>query len=362
VPNHQHITEFGGLPVVEFSGWTDILNGYVNAVEWASNRRVPHPAMPPSPEPLIRAVADPESVAWRLRDAHPVPTFLGGVSRRLPRLEEFPDYARRFADTVGAAHVRALVLGHVSDGDYGFGAVTARDTLIGLAPELTNLRSLFFGDILQEESEISWIAQTDLAPLLAALPDLTEFTVRGANGLGLAVGRHAHLRRLSVQSGGLPGAVARGIAAADLPALEHLELWLGDEEYGNDTTPEDLAPVLSGEAFPRLRSLGLRNADNIDVWVRAVTEAPVVPRLHTLDLSLGTLVDEDAELLLATPALRGLRRLDLHHHYLSEEAAERVRAEFTAAGVEVDVSDPQEPEIDEDGEEIIVYRYPAVAE
>jgi hypothetical protein len=96
--------------------------------------------------------------------------------------------------------------------------------------------------------------------------------------------------------------------------------------------------------------------------VRAVTEAPVVPRLHTLDLSLGTLVDEDAELLLATPALRGLRRLDLHHHYLSEEAAERVRAEFTAAGVEVDVSDPQEPEIDEDGEEIIVYRYPAVAE
>jgi hypothetical protein len=365
MPTSQHITEFAGLPVMQFTGWNAVHNDFSIALAWARNRGEPHSDLPPSYEALFRAVAVPSAFAWRLRDLAPIHTFHDGATQVSPRAEEFPAYMLRFAQTVRASDVRALIMGYVfddSDDEHGFAAVRAREQLVELAPRWPNLRALFFGEVLQEECEISWIENTDLTPLLAAFPDLTEFTVRGANGLGLAVGRHENLRRLSVQSGGLPGALARQIVAADLPALEHLELWLGDEEYGCDTTPDDLAPVLSGEAFPGLRSLGLRNAQDIGVWVKAVTEAPVVSRLHTLDLSLGTLTDEHAEILLAAPALRGLQRLDLHHHFLSEEMAERVRAEFTAAGVETDVCDPQEPDVDGYGDEVVLDYYAAVSE
>jgi hypothetical protein len=336
--NGSHITEFAGLPVVEFVNLDTLAQEYPEPVQ-------PHGL-------LDAALKDPGSIAWRLRMEEP-----GGE-----QLEDLSAYLERFTREVDPAAIRALVIAHIPIEDYWFESEEVRDRLVALAPRLPNLRSLFFGEVLQEESEVSWISHGDFASLFAAFPELTEFFVRGTGDLRLRIGRHENLRRLTVQTGGLPGQVVRDVAASDLPALEHLELWLGVAGYGNDTTTEDLAPVLSGEAFPRLRSLGLRNAQNTGVWVRAVAEAPVVSRLHTLDLSLGTLGDEDAQVLLDAPALRGLTKLDLHHHYLSEEAAERVRAEFTAAGVEVDVSDPQEPEIDEDGEETIVYRYPAVGE
>ncbi|KOX16003.1 STM4015 family protein [Nocardiopsis sp. NRRL B-16309] len=335
--HHQHISEFAGLPVVEFPGLDTLDHAPPNPVQ-------PHAV-------LAAALEDPGSVAWRLRMEEP---------DEEPR-EDLPAYLERFVREVPPHTVRALIVGHVPD-DYQFMSDEARDQVAGLASRLTNLRSLFFAEVVSEESEISWIEHGDLTPLLAAYPRLTGFTVRGTDGLGLGVGRHEHLRRLTVQTGGLPGQVARDVAAADLPALERLELWLGQEEYGNDTTPEDLAAVLSGDAFPRLRHLGLRNAENADDWARVVAEAPVVFRLDVLDLSLGSLTDEGAELLLAAPALHGLQRLDLHHHYLSEETAERLRTEFTKAGVETDVSDRREPHVFEGSGGVVVSRFPAVGE
>jgi hypothetical protein len=59
--------------------------------------------------------------------------------------------------------------------------------------------------------------------------------------------------------------------------------------------------------------------------------------------ALGALRDEDAAVLLDVPAFRSLELLDLHHHFLSEDMAERVRAEFAAAGVDVDLSEPKDP-------------------
>jgi hypothetical protein len=235
-----------------------------------------------------------------------------------------------------------------------------RDRLIKLAPKLTNLRSLFFGDILQEENEISWIEHGDLAPLVTAFPDLTEFTVRGGSGgLGLRIDEHRWLRRLTVQSGGLDPQVVRDVCAS---SLEHLELWLGIEEYANGlTTPDDLAPVLSGKAFPKLRHLGLRNSERTDFWISELAEAPVTATLESLDLSLGTLTDAGAQTLLDSPVFRRLKRLDLHHHYLSEETEGRVRAAFTEVGVEIDVSGREEPEEGWDDEEEFHY-YTAVSE
>ena len=134
-------------------------------------------------------------------------------------------------------------------------------------PQPPSLRSGFVGDIHSHEWELSWIGQPDLAPLVAAFPRLEELAVRGAASalggeLSLHVPSHGALRSLTIQSGGLPGSVAREVASSGLPALEHLELWLGVGDYGGSTWPRDLGSVLSGEAFPELRYLGVRNAES----------------------------------------------------------------------------------------------------
>jgi hypothetical protein len=76
-----------------------------------------------------------------------------------------------------------------------------------------------------------WIQQCDVSPLFAAYPRLEHFCVRGADGLSFGALRHDRLKSLIIQSGGLGANVVREVAA-DAPELEHLELWLGDENYG----------------------------------------------------------------------------------------------------------------------------------
>ncbi|MEE2036535.1 STM4015 family protein [Nocardiopsis sp. CT-R113] len=337
MPNSAHLTEYADLPVIEFP---------------PSEAGDPAPYHPlPSSEELAAAVAAPESAAWRLR----IDQF------EAPR--DFPAYFARFVAEVDTSRVRALVIGMWGDG-YDTPPTVPRDLLIAHAEAFPSLRALFFGDIVYEENEISWIQQSDLSPLAGAFPALEELTVRGTGDhavgdsvLDLHLPEHTGLRTLTVQSGGLPGRVSRGIASSGLPALENLELWLGVDTYGGDTAPRDLAPVLSGEAFPALRYLGLRNAEGVDDWIAVLAEAPVTASLDVLDLSLGTLTDAGGRALVdAADAFRHLRRLDLHHHYLSEETAERVRAALP--GVGVDLSDVQTPR-SHDGE---AYYYTAVAE
>jgi hypothetical protein len=352
MPNDQHAPEFGGLPVVEFTGWDALLSDFQTAMYWARNRREVDPKRPASYDRLFEALAAPESVAWRLRTRSGGPPEPRAYVPGKPT-QDLDAYLDRFTDVVPPEAVRALVVGHLCTYDEPYGTEmdfeAVRDKLIELAPRLTNVRSLFYADVIQEEIEISWIEQTDLAPLVAAFPELAEFTVRGGGcgGLGLRVDGHTALRSLTVQSSVLHPEVVRDVSASSLPALEHLELWLGGDFYSKDgkvtVTADDLAPVLSGEAFPGLRRLGLRNTERTGYWVRALAEAPVTPTLEALDLSLGTLRDEDADVLLDAPAFRDLERLDLHHHFLSEDMAERVRAEFAAAGVDVDLSEPKDP-------------------
>ncbi|HZX37358.1 MAG TPA: hypothetical protein VFF37_03305 [Streptomyces sp.] len=55
------------------------------------------------------------------------------------------------------------------------------------------------------------------------------------------------LRTLRFESDRLPPDVINNVAAADLPALECLEMWIGDEE----TPWEGLATLLAGDRFAR---------------------------------------------------------------------------------------------------------------
>ncbi|WP_329138984.1 STM4015 family protein [Streptomyces sp. NBC_01476] len=300
----EHLKELHGLPAFEFPA--------------------PGEAMPELPAP--------DTVAWRLAlDPY------GDTSD--------PDFAgcwERFAAVVDLTGVRALIIGpwgEVYDNDSG----DVVEQLVAARDRLTGLQAVFIGDLEMEEAEISWIEQSDVTPLLTAFPGLREFGVRGGTGLRFPPVRHEGLRTLVFQTGGLPAQVVRGVAASELPALEHLELWLGVESYGGDATVDDLAPILAGGRFPALRHLALRNSEIQDEIAAAVASAPVVAQVTSLDLSLGVLTDDGAAALLTGQPLIHLDRLDLHHHFVSEAVVQRVRETLEPAGVKVDLSDPCEP-------------------
>jgi hypothetical protein len=95
----------------------------------------------------------------------------------------------------------------------------------------------------------------------------------------------------------------RAVAASDLPALEHLDVWLGvDDGHGEVADEFDLEPFCAGTGC-------LYCAPTVGMENSAVHGQP----------------------------LTHLRRLDLHHHYLSEHMMERLRAAFPKT--EVDLGD-----------------------
>ena len=202
------------------------------------------------------------------------------------------------------------------------------------ATRLPKLRAVFLGDILDSEQELPWIAQSDVTPLLAAFPGLEELHVRGSAGLAFGGTRHAELRRLVIESAGLSGDVVRAVLEAELPALEHLELWLGSEDQGASVTMDLLEPLFEGRLFPKLTTLALKNAETADLLAASIAKAPLVERLQRVDLSLGTLSDEGAEALLASEPIRRIYELDLRKSFLSPEMIKRLH---TTQPVIVDV-------------------------
>jgi hypothetical protein len=275
----QHLTHFAGLPVVEFD---------------------------PN-----KGVLDPAGRAYRV-DGDPYRRKPIG-----PRLKAFLDDQR-------SAQATALLIGQW--GESGDGPDEVLDALVEAAPRLTSLRSIFLGDIIYEELEISWIGQSDPAPLLAAFPDLEDLWLRGTENLEFSPVEHDRLRALAIQTGGLPAEVVRAVLQSELPALEHLELWLGEDNYGGTVGLDDLRPLLEDCPFPNLVSLALRDAPIADQVAVALVESPLVRRLHALDLSLGTLSDEGAQALLRLRALApNLERLDVHHHYISDGVLAQLR-------------------------------------
>jgi hypothetical protein len=266
----------------------------------------------------------------------------------------FTDLYMRFLKEPAAGGVEALVIGMWNPAQEGDTAERVVENLVSTRERLPALKALFLGDITYEENEISWIEQTDISPLFTAFPQLEVLGVRGGNGLSLGRPSHPKLRTLTVEAGGLPRRVVREVCAADLPALEHLELWLGAENYGGDATLDDLAPILSGRLFPRLTTLALRDCEWADDLAVALVDAPVLARIKSLDLSLGNLGDRGALALAAAPVAAGLQSIDIHHHYVSDEAV----AKLNALGPHINAEGRKEPDTWDDEE----HRYIAVSE
>lgn len=244
-------------------------------------------------------------------------------------------YAQLF-EGEGLESVRALVFGCWNfEGDGKVSVIT--DLLLENVSKLPNLKALFLGDVISEDCEVSWLEMDDVSKLWQAFPQLEILWIRGGEGLSLGKFQHENLRELVLQSGGLPKKVIDEVFQADLPNLEHLELWLGDEGYGGDSNVDDLKPLLTGSIFPKLKYLGLKNSEYSDDIAKAVAEAPILDRLETLDLSEGTLGDEGAEALCKSEKIGKLKKLDLHHHYMSDEMMNQI----SQLPCETDVSDQE---------------------
>jgi hypothetical protein len=263
----------------------------------------------------------------------------------------FSDLLTQFLADPNVSNITGLIMGMWDDDDSSRSAI---EMLVNAHQKLVNLTGIFIGDIVGEEQEISWIQQSDFSPLLPAYPQLEYLRIRGNKGLVLGELNHDRLKTLIIETGGLSVDRVREVCGAQLPQLEHLELWLGDDYYGGDVTVEDLAPILNGNLFPKLTYLGLRNSCIVDAVAIAVANAPILEQLQVLDLSLGNLTDAGATALLAGPKINQLEQLDLHYHYLSETAIARLQQ----LPISVDTSEVQQAEMG-DGE---VYRYIAFSE
>ena len=255
-----------------------------------------------------------------------------------------------YLSKVDKGQLEALVIGPWNE-PHDNGPDEALDRLAELAPQLPNFKALFVGDMTYEDCEISWIIQgTRYDHLLQAFPQLQALRIRGSTSLQLPPVTHAGLRELVIESGGLPLEIAQSLAASKLPALEHLELWLGSDDYGFEGDVAAYQQVLQQLRTPSLRVLGLRDSQITDGLAAWLAGESWVASLETLDLSLGTLGDEGAKALLASPHVTALKRLDLSHHYISPALQEQLRAAIP--GVVLD--DPQDPDDDD--------RYVAVGE
>ncbi len=275
------------------------------------------------------------------------------ISTHYDAEEGIVDCFNTFLEDPRVGEISGIVIGcWITDVDESSEEIV--EALAAAREQLPNLKAIFLGDMTYEEAEISWIVQSDVSPLLTAYPQLEYLQVRGNQGLSLGALQHDRLKSLVVETGGLSVDVVREVCNAQLPELEHLELWLGIEDYGGDTTVDDLQPILTDQLFPKLRYLGLRDSEIADEIAIALADASVLEQIKVLDLSLGTLRDVGAEALLNNPAIAQLEKLDIHHHYVSDELVTRLEE----LGIELDASDRQEEE--EYGDES--YFYVAVSE
>ena len=260
--------------------------------------------------------------------------------------EDFAGLVAQLAAHPNAGELEALVIG-AWESDSLDDATAPIDAVMKHAGAFPKLRALFFGDCETERSEISWLECGNQVALAHCFPNLEVLHIRGS-GSGTMTGiALAKLHTLIIETGGLQPQVVRDVLAGKLPALRHLELWLGTSEYGGETTIADLEPLLEGRVHTGLTYLGLRNSEIADQVAFAVSQSGLVATVESLDFSLGTLGDEGFLALAQMAPSPKLRKLDVSHHYAGPGAVKALKAEVKARGVTLDSSDFQD-EDDED--------------
>ncbi len=202
------------------------------------------------------------------------------------------------------------------------------DMFLEHSDKFKNVKSLFFGDMDQEDCEISWIEHGDYSKLWSALPNLEKFKLKGANNVVLGDIEHNNLKHLEIVCGGLPVSAIKSITKAKLPKLETLILYLGVEDYGFDGELKDIENLVEGlESFESLKYLGLVNSDMQNHVVKVVIDSSLSERLEIIDFSYGVLVDVGAKYIIENKGkLVNCKEIKLDRSYLSNDMVKKLKA------------------------------------
>jgi len=141
--------------------------------------------------------------------------------------------------------------------------------------------------------------------------------------------------------------VLSDIVTSNLAHLEHLEIWLGTDDYGCTIKIEDLKPLINGN-YPKLKYLGLKNYYQQDALADALQGASILATIETLDLSMGTLTDKGAEALCNNNALLNLKHLNCRRHFITDKWQQQLTEKFTTQNInlgDAEVGDEYDDEV-----------------
>lgn len=206
--------------------------------------------------------------------------------------------------------VRSIDIGRVSQ------AVV--DRLASLSPPLRSLRLSALPPYPPEQPPL------ELAALWRSLPPLQSIELEG---LVLTLGRLRgdRLRALNLLPLGLRRDHLEDVASAELPLLEHFELWCEARQRSRwgelvpvpnappmtDVTLADVAQLVRGRDFAQLRHLAIVNGGFGDELCEVVVGLACATTLVKLDLRTNQITDRGVTTLLdhrsAFPALRQVR-------------------------------------------------------
>tara|TARA_R110002096_G_scaffold42143_2_gene113513 strand:- start:34544 stop:35653 length:1110 start_codon:yes stop_codon:yes gene_type:complete len=275
---------------------------------------------------------DNSSIAWRY-----------GVIDRLtlaPENCEFEtgeapmaDALRRILAHPAGRLVREISLGlpprYPGDIDWNFDEIIE----ILTAGTWPRLQSIDMSSDADHMDQPSWRRIGDMRLLWKATPNLRSLIVQGSvgsdeDGPPLSLGAIAapNLQKLVVQSSGLDKSVVHDIARSKLPKLEYLELWFGQEDYGNTCSLEDLAKLLVGSNLPKLKFLGLMNSEWEAELISLIANSELLPHLITLDLSMGIISREGVDRLIELrECFAHLGTLNIDDNFILDEDMQRLR-------------------------------------
>ena len=230
------------------------------------------------------------------------------------------------------------------------------ETIVKNKDKFKSLESVYFGDMDSEECEISWIVNTNLAPLVNELK-LKSFTAKGGNDLRFENMRSESLKELIIISGGTNKKTIQDIINADIPNLEKLELYLGDSNYGFDAEIEDLKPFMQRERFPKLKYLGIKNSEIQDEICNEIFKSNILEGLEVLDMSYGTLSDKGADIIIENiDKLKNLKEFNIEYNFISEDLLMKLENKLEKLNIKYLTSQEDVYDMDEE------YRSPFITE
>ncbi len=199
--------------------------------------------------------------------------------------------------------------------------------------------------------DISGTYLNTLEPLYALAPQLEHLEIILGN-MELGTIDLPNLKHFEVWTGGFTSDNMKAVVAANWPKLETLLLRFGgSEDYGANTSVDDVLPLLSSTTIPNVRHLALANSPFLDELIPHLAKSPLLKQLTTLDLSLGEMTDAGANAIVEHgAAFKHLENLNVHRNYLTEDAVAALKGVVAS----VDGGGQEDPEED--------YRYCQIGE